>query len=259
MAPFLKRTFQVLSVRRVLWVGSCAWFLIGSSACGIEKIGQLEARTQKTTEDVDDLRSLQAQQESSIGQLRSELRSLSGKVEELEHRALGKTAQLEQTIERVSSRVPPPSGVPEELLNADEEQISKISSPAAKNFQNGLKLLRNGEFDAARQAFAKFVEENPDTTFSDNAFFWTGICYDKLGQDDRAIIEFSKVFQRYPAEDCVPAALYFLAQEFIKIHSMEDAFLTFEKLKDEHPESDFAAKAGVRLKEFKKNKKSRSR
>ena len=85
-----------------------------------------------------------------------------------------------------------------------------------------------------RNGFNEFIQGNPGTAFTDNALFWTGVCYDKLGQFDRAIGSYSDVFQRYPAEDFVAPSLYRLAETFLKMDSKSEATLTLQKLVDEH-------------------------
>lgn len=204
-----------------------------------------------------DLRGLQAEQSTELSQLREDVRALNGRIEELEYRSQGRTKELERTVELLGSRVPPPAGVPEELLRQDEEAIARISSPAALEFRKGLQLLRTGDFDQARKIFSRFAEENPGTAFSDNALFWSGIAYYKLGYNDQAIIAFSEVFQKYPAEDRVPAALFELAETFARMGSTSDAVATFRKLIDEHPRSPYSVQAKKRIPELERSGRRR--
>lgn len=91
------------------------------------------------------------------------------------------------------------------------------------------------------------MEQNPGTAFTDNAMFWQGIVSDKLNQLDRAVASFSDVFQKYPAEDMVPPALYYLAETLVRMDSKTHAVLTLQKLIDEHPKSEFAARGRERI------------
>ncbi len=222
-----------------------------ATSCAGERIDELERRTDAA---LAELRSIQAEHSASINEINSELRTLTGKVDETQYVSIGKTRELERNLQRLGSRVPPPPGVPEDLLAADEEAIASISSPAAELYKQALSQLRSGDIEEARREFGKFVEQNPGTSFTDNGLFWLGICYTKLGQYDRAIVAFSDVFLKYPAEDMVPAALYYQAEAFIKGGVPQDATLSLQKLIDEHPRSPFAAKARNRLMEVKKNR-----
>lgn len=220
--------------------------LVCCTSC-MGRIGELEQQVKALKSDLNELRSIQAEETTSINDLRSDLRQVYGKVDELNYHVTGKTAELERTLEQVSSRVPPPPGVPDELLNADEEAIARINGPAADQYRSGLRLIRSGEFDKARDIFQSFVDQNPATAFSDNAVFWVGIAQMGLSHYDRAIVAFSDVYQRYPAEDRVPAALYFLAESFARMGQTKDADLSYQKLIDEHPKSEWAAKARAKV------------
>lgn len=215
-----------------------------ASGCANNRVEQIERESRSG---IEDLRSIQAEHTQQLSRIQDTLRTLSGKVDELEHVALGKTAELEQSLKQVSSRVPPPSGVPEDLLDRDDQEIARISGPAADQYRLALGQLRSGNFDAARGNFESFYQANPQTAFSDNALFWTGVCYEKMGQCDRAILPLSDVFQKLPAEDFVPVALLRLADCFDKLGSSRDAVLTLQKLVDEHPRSGPAEEARGRL------------
>ncbi|MCC6219713.1 MAG: tol-pal system protein YbgF [Deltaproteobacteria bacterium] len=206
--------------------------------------------------DIADLREIQARQIASIGELKSEVRLMKGMVEELAHVSSNKTKELEQTIKRFGTRVPPPQGVPAQLLAEDEEQIASVAGGQADAFKKALALLRTGDYEAARSSFQSFVEANPDTTYSDNALFWVGICQENLGQYDRAIVSYSDVFQIYPAENRVPEALFRLGESFAKINSVDEAILTMQKLVEEHPKSAVASKAKQRIQELRRRQRS---
>jgi tol-pal system protein YbgF len=213
-------------------------------ACSDSKINSLELRLDR---DLRQMREQIAVQNNQIEELRSELGRVTGKVEEVQYVATGRTQELEQTLKKVSSRVPPPPPVIESLLNEDDRLIAKQSGPAAELFAQGLQFLREGDFSNARDLFARFVEENPKTAFTDNAYLWQGISHEALGEWDRAVASYSLGFQRFPAEDRVPACLFKLAESFERMGQKKDAQLTFEKLIDEYPRSEFTPKAKERV------------
>lgn len=214
---------------------------------------------QKFQAELDDLREIQARQTAQMDQFNDELKQLQGTVEELEYKILGKSKELENKLRRFGKRVPPPPGVPKDLLNKDQESISRNQGEAADQFSKGLELLRAGDFDKSKAVFEAFLEANPDTAFSDNALFWMGICYEKLGLYDRAIGSYSQVFSKFPAEDMVPVSLFHLATAFSKTSSNEEAVLTLEKLIDEHKNSPYAKKAKAMLTELKRSQRKRRR
>ena len=209
--------------------------------------GKIRAIEQELRRETQDLRVVQADQTTSLNEIREELRRLNGRIEEIQHSSQGKTKELEQTIQQLGSRVPPPAGVPEGLLSADEDRISKLNGEGADQYKNALARLRAGDLPTAKSSFEQFVQSNAGTAFTDNALFWLGIIHNKMGQYDQAVVSFSDVYQKYPAEDMVPASLYYLAEALENAGSKEDAKLTLEKLVDDHPSSSFAMRAKVKL------------
>lgn len=226
------------------------------TGCSDAKIDALE---KKMDSSLRQMREQLATQDNQIEELRSGLGKVTGKVEEVQHVATGRTEELEQNIRKLGSRVPPPPPVPEALLNQDEQLISQQSGGAAELFSQGLRQLRDGDFSGARDTFSRFVEENPSTSFTDNAYFWQGISYEGLGQYDRAVAAYSLGFQRFPAEDRVPVSLFKLGDVFEKMGQKKDAQLTFEKLVDEHPRSEYTKMAQERLQALRPPTKSKKR
>lgn len=200
------------------------------------------------------MRGIQAEHTAQLSEIRAELRTLGGKLEEIQYVSKGKTLELERTIQQLGSRVPPPAGVPENLLNRDEDKIAAIQGAAAEMYRSALIRLRAGDFESARQQFNDFVSGNPGTAFTDNALFWLGIAYNKLGQRDQAIVAFSDVLSTYPAEDMVAPSMYHLAEVFSLSGSRDDAILTLQRLLDEHPRSQYANSAKQKLKTLRKRR-----
>jgi len=242
------RRGAVAPLRVVSFLGVLGLFLL--SACGGKSKSYVD-------DQVRDIRQSQARQTADMEQLKEELRSLKGEIEELHYAVTGKTKELESKLRQFGSRVPPPEGVPAELLNQDEERIQRNSGEAAELYRSGLESLRAGDFEGARVSFENFVVQYPGTAFSDNALFWLGVVYDKLGQYDRAIVAYNRVYEEYPAEDRVPAALYRLGGTFEKMDSIPEAILALQQLQDEYPASDYASLAKKEIRELKRRKRRR--
>ncbi|MCC6953040.1 MAG: tetratricopeptide repeat protein [Deltaproteobacteria bacterium] len=229
---------KILAKRSVGLMVACS--LVGCAGGLSEEVKGLKSQ-------LSEIRSIQAEHTASINEMRQQIGQLGGQVEEAQHLAKGKTEELQRTLEQVSSRVPPPPGVPEDLLNSDDEAISRINSDAATEYRQSLQFLRAGNFDRALTGFTNFIAQNPGTAFTDSALFWSGVCYEKMNQLDRAIGAYSDVFQRFPAEDFVPPSLYRLGDTFEKMGSSKEASFAFQKLVDEHPRSNEAQRARERL------------
>ncbi|MBL7661619.1 tetratricopeptide repeat protein [bacterium] len=218
-------------------------YLMGSTGCSSNQKPSLD-------EALGDIRSVQAKQGAAIDQLNAELRVIRGKLEEVEYAATGKTKELESRLAEFGSRVPPPAGVPGELLVQDEEAISKITGPAADQFKQGLMAVRNGNFPAAEEIMSGFATANPDTAFTDNALFWVGVSRDLRNNFDGAILAYGDAYKRFPAEDRAAVALYYLGDSFIKSGLKDEGIATFERLTEDYASSEYGEKAAVRLREL---------
>ncbi len=220
--------------------------LLSACSAGLEQRMDRELR---------EMRSIQAEQTAAITEMRHDIRELTGRLDEIQHQTKGRTTALESAIEQLGSRVPPPTGVPAKLLALDEQRIAPIQGGAADTYREALRNLRTGEFEQAHGAFTAFANQNPGTAFTDNAFFWSGICSMKLNRYERAIGEFSDVFEKYPAEDMVAPALYHMADALFHLGLGNDGVLTLQKLIDDHSDSEYAKRARERLKDASSSKK----
>ena len=212
----------------------------------------LERRMDK---ELGDLRSMQAEQTVALSEMQQQVRQITGRLDEIQHVSQGRAQALEKSLEQLGNRLPPPSGVPEDLFAQDEDKIGKINGSSAEEYKRALQALRGGDFKASQDAFNTFASANAGTAFTDNALFWAGISAVKQGYYDQAIVSFSEVYQKYPAEDMVAPALYYMGEALFAMGSGNDGVLTFQKLIDEHPDSEYAAKAKSRIKLPKGSKK----
>jgi len=220
--------------------------------CSLTSLGCSGKKIQEQTDrELSRVRNVQAEHTATLDTLRAEIRNLSGQVEELQYRSAGKTRELERTIKDLGSRVPPAAGVPTELLAQDERLISRQTGRAADDYRVALRKLREGDFKTSLSAFQSFLRLNPNTTFSDNALFWSGISLEGLGDIGGAIASYSEVFSRFPAEDFVPVSLYHMGKGFQSLSSDREARDTFLKLRDDFPNSEYGRKASEELKNMK--------
>lgn len=238
-------------------INSLPIFLIFSAfiGCSTERIDALEDGQRALRADIAEIRGLLADQSAEISRTRADLRTLSGKTEEIQHAAIGRTRELETNLTQLQARIPPPPGVPEDLLARTEDQLVGVAGEAADNFRMAMVNLRSGSYEEARVKLQSFAETNSATALTDDALFWSGIALKQQKLCDRAVLSFSEVFQKFPAEDMTPPALYFLASCFVELGSKNDAVLTLQKLQDEHPRSAYAGKGRALLGELRPAKK----
>lgn len=224
------------------------------SACSL---GNLLHPKKDVRNDLSDVRAVQAQQAASIQELQSEVRRLVGRMEELDYALVGQAQEYQANINKMAERLPPPDGVPVDLLDGDMQTSERWVNTGGLGVREGLARLRQSDFVGARAIFVEYLEVNRQSEFSDNALFWIGVCLELSGSIDNAVVAYSEVYQHYPKGDRAVDSLYYLARAYLSSATPEAAVLTLQKLVDEHPKSAYAKLAKQRISELSKTKKKK--
>jgi TolA-binding protein len=233
---------------RVVFVAAVA-LLSGCVAPGVAKdIDKLERS-------VSDLRAMQAEQTDVISALDSQLRALSGRVEEMEFaqtkRFGSDLSALKEDISSLRRRVPPPAVVPIPELEADEAWASSLPAESAQVFTDGLSLLREGKFGDALPLLQSVLEQTSSSPKAAVPLFWQGVAFDGLSDNRGALKAYSEVVSRHPKSNRAASALYRQSMVFVRLGDKKTATLSLRKLLDDYPKSPEAAMAKDKLKELK--------
>lgn len=136
---------------------------------------------------------------------------------------------------------------PNTLTGSPEDQALAKEAPEIQDeYKIGLRALQAQQFDNAIQQFRSFQRKYPNSEMADDAQYWIGESYFNQRDYNRAILEFNDVL-KYRKGDRVPAALLRQAQAFLEIGDKTDARLILQKLLNDHPNSEQAQEAKVRL------------
>ena len=84
---------------------------------------------------------------------------------------------------------------------AQKPRIEPQAPP--KEFTRAEKLFAEKKFDNALKRYKKFVEKNPYTVYSDDAYFKMGYIYTEKGQYRNASRAFARVIRDYPRSQWV--------------------------------------------------------
>src|SRR5690606_382254 len=97
----------------------------------------------------------------------------------------------------------PPSASPPSA-SARASSTTPAGGSAKEAYDEALALVRAREFQRAAEALRAFLENHPETPFSDNALYWLGECHYARGAYAEARKEFERLIERYPHENKVP-------------------------------------------------------
>jgi len=227
-------------------------FALVTSGC--VNTAQLQSDVDRLSASLADLRSTQAEQLADLGTIKSEVRILSGRLDELEHSQKvglgGDLSSVRADLETLKSRVPPPAIVPADALDEDQGKGGSLPPEVAPKFESGMANIRKGEFSIAKGLLEETLDAVYGTPDAPLVLFWLGIAEEGLAQNERAVKHYAELITRYPKFRRVPLALLRQASVLIRLGDKKTANLTLKKLIADFPKSNEAGRARERLKDL---------
>lgn len=157
------------------------------------------------------------EQQKEIILLREELYQLRSSVE-----LLGRTATFQTR--------PPVKTQPEILL------------PTPPVYREAMAAFDAGSFQTAVDIFDRFLTAGGHESWSDDAWYWIGESYFRLGDYGQATSALRKVFS-YPTSDKADDAQFLIARCFLKIGDRTQALAEFKQIEVLYPQSEYVRKA----------------
>ena len=234
----------------------------------LSEIGGDEDISEATQEE---LRAFAATQQAEFYDMRTEMRRLTGMVEEVEYRTgrdvgmvRNEMAELnigirnnERTLEQFEQRLERMETYlgmeterrePDTPSDAEEAASETFSEMDEQNLYSAAKrLFDDGAFDRALDGFEVFLERFPESRFADNARFWTGEVYFAEEWYERAIVEYQKVIDDYPEGNKVPGAYLKQGIAFHLLGEDDNALYVLRELVDRFPDHNEAQVARSRI------------
>ena len=221
--------------------------LLGFSAC--ETINQMDsdittlnsdvASLKKETQSLQDLRKQVADLSVQVDETQNNLQAVRGRVDENQYsvdKSLKEIRTHIGSLEKntsigVSSSSPPTPGV----------TPPSTPSPAALDsevvYNDAYRIFEEGRYPESRSAFVKFLQQFPQTEYSDNAQFWIGEAYFKEGKTEEAILAFEDVVKKYPQGNKVADALVKQGICFKVLGDKDNALIILQRVIDKYPNS----------------------
>jgi TolA-binding protein len=235
--------------RLLLKLCAVGFLLAGAAGCSVE---DLERKISRLERSMGDMRAYQAEQTETINSLDSQVKVLSGRMEELEfaqNKRLGSDlSALKADLNSLRRRVPPPAIVPVDELEVDEVWAKSLPEDVGALFFDGLSNLREGRYDIALPLFQNAAEQLNGSDRAGVALFWQGVTFDGMGDDRGALRAYAEVVSRYAKSSRAPTSL--LRQSFVlnRLGDKKAANLSLRKLVEDYPRSLEAGVAKERLK-----------
>jgi len=225
-----------------LLVNGCAGYDLGKKVTRLER-------------SMNDMRAFQAEQTESINSIDSQVKLISGRIEELEfsqNKRLGTDlSAIRDDLSSLKKRVPPPTVVPIAELEADEVWANGLAADKAQIFMDALGCLRDGRFADALPLLQNATEYADTGDKAGVVLFWQGVAYDGLSDNRGALRSYAEVVARFPKSNRAPASLLRQASVLLRLGDKDTARDSLKKLIKDYAKSSEATVAKERLKELK--------
>jgi tol-pal system protein YbgF len=153
------------------------------------------------------------------------------------------------------ARVGEVAAVPPQPRTDIDEEVPGGADREVQDYEAAFRLYRAGDYQAAVERFQSFVQGHPQSDYADNALFWMGECYQKLGDYVLAAVTFERVSKEFPNGNKVPDALYRQAIALLEIGRQKGERVQYEsaarevlqRIVDGYPRSDRVEEARAQL------------
>ena len=185
--------------------------------------------------------------------LREQVRDLRGQIDTLQYK-LRQNEQgqrdLYENLDKRLSALENGGGGAGDSAGGDTQYTgdSAAGDPAVQSqYMAAFDKLKNGQYDAAINGFDTFVQQNPESAYSDNAWYWLGEANYVQRNYDASSKAFQTVVNRFKASDKVAGSLYKIGIIQAEQGQTDNARSTLERVISEYPDQSAAEMARKRL------------
>jgi len=132
---------------------------------------------------------------------------------------------------------------------AHKKPVPQIQVPAPEEYREGLKAMEMQNWSEAIARFDQAIVKYPQSPWADDAWYWIGECYLRLGDYARAIEAFQKVFT-YLESDKGDDAQFMIGTCYVKMGDRSRAIAEFKKIEVLFPDSEYVVKAQAELRKL---------
>jgi len=206
-----------------------------------QKLTEVDGRVLRIERVINNQSLLELAQKNDV--LQSDLRSLRGQLEELQHSVDTLRDQQRELYADLDKRV--------QTLESSRAAAQSVAAAAQVNdrdaYQNAFNLLKDSKYNEAAEAFTKFLSSYPQSGLLDNAQYWLGEAHYVLKDYAQAQRDFLAVQNNYPNSAKLPDALLKLGYTYYEVKNYKDARATLKQVAEQYAETNSGKLAQQRL------------
>jgi TolA-binding protein len=210
-----------IQVRMLLWVAAVVVLvlaaLIITNVVSLRRISELEAE-------------LKLAKVVTLDSQNSEI-STQNRVEQQDEKVQPTSPSKEDVVQQPPVAKPPVQ-ITRSILPTASMQITQV-------YEQALSDCKAGWYDQAMEGFRKVLEHSSPHDLKDNAQYWLAECYYAQKEYEKALNEFMKVKQNFPAGNKVFDAELKIAYVFYKLYGMELAKKKVAQISKDWPQQQY--------------------
>lgn len=188
--------------------------------------------TDQLQQELDALKSENMQLQDHVTQTENENKNLSTKVSDLEAALAAAKAAKKEERPKMTSR----SSMP-----------GKSSAAEIQQYTDAVKLTKQKNYSGAISQFEALLSSGLKDDYADNAHYWIGESYFQLKKYNDAISHFQQV-ANYKFSEKKDDAQLMIAQSYERLGQREKAMNEYRKLVEMYPASEYAMRARAKVK-----------
>lgn len=221
-----------------------------SSAC-MSMQHQLDRHERELSDLREQISRLQATNHSEFEQMRSELQSFRGTLEENTVVHNREIKSLRERIDTLTAAAAPSINANGPAVSTPDADLTGIPVDSEQSlYDRALEMYHARDYEQARSSFQAFAVQYPTSQLAPNALFWIGMCLFQQKNYQACIAALDDLIKKFPQAGKVPDAYYWQAMSFLELKETLTAQILLETLMQSYPETDAAQRAKVKYEEI---------
>jgi len=155
-----------------------------------------------------------------------------------------KVNQLEATVARLQITL----AIKEEINKKVVNQSKSMNQLGREDYQAAFELLKEGDYETARNAFIEFIDLYQDSEFLDDAKYWLAETYYSQRAYVKALEEFESIQIQFPDSGKIPETILKTGFCYFELDDFEQAKKILNLVTSQYPNTSVARLAVQKLK-----------